>query len=155
MPYLNSVTTTQEIEFEIDLIDLAYDHIDSIDDLKELLQGISSNVVDNYNEELVDKAKDEIYDSINDADELAQFIDNIGDSITDEYRQRIIESGGEGCLTDAIASANEKELQEALAYILKQRSMPLHLFLTTNQHEVKLAFIHGSQALVDDLCAVI
>lgn len=44
MSDLNCITVTQEIE--IDLIELAYDYVDSVDDIKTLLDGISSHTID-------------------------------------------------------------------------------------------------------------
>jgi len=89
MSYLNAVTTTQE--FEIDLIELAYNHVDSVDDLKEFMEGLSSHIIEQYHNELSSKMKEQFYDDINCVEELAQFIDNIGDSITDEYKQQVID----------------------------------------------------------------
>lgn len=154
MPYLNRVTTTQEIEFEIDLIELAYDHVDSVDDLKELLEGISSHTVDSYKEELAEKAKEELYDNINDVDDLSQFIDNIGGSIADEYRQKIIDEASSQRATDlidAVCSSQQDELQDVLICILNQHPKALHQFLASKQSKVQLAMIESAQALLKDL----
>ena len=149
MPCLTSITMTQE--FEIDLIELAYNHVDSVDDLKKLLEGISSHTVEAYKEELAGKIKEEIYDSINDVGDLTRFIDNIGDTITDEYRQKFIEEENNKQptdLLDAICSANEDELQDALICLLNQHPRSLHRFMVNKQPEIKLALIESSQALM-------
>ena len=46
MPHLTRATTTQETEFEIDIIELVYNHVDSVDDLETLLEGISSQNIE-------------------------------------------------------------------------------------------------------------
>ena len=123
MPHLTRATTTQEVEFEIDIIELVYDHVDSVDDLETLLEGISSHTVEQYKDGLRDKAKDEIYDNINCADELAEFMGNIGDSIADDYRKKIIDEASSKQATDlidVICTAQQDELQDVLICILNQ-----------------------------------
>jgi hypothetical protein len=154
MPYLTRVNTTQEIELEIDLIELAYNHVDSVEDLEELLEGISSHTVEQYKDRLKEKAKEDIYDNINCAEELAEFIDNISDSITDDYRQNIIDEEANkrpADLVDAACSATADELQELLICILNQHPKALHQFLTSKHKVVKLAMIESAQALLQDL----
>lgn len=154
MPYLTRVSTTQEIEFEIDLIELAYNHVDSVDDLEELLEGISSHTVEQYKDRLKEKAKEEIFDNINCAEELAEFIDNVGDSITDDYRQNIIDeeiNKRPVDIVDAACSATDDELQELLICILNQHPKALHQFLTSKHKVVKLAMIESAQALLKEL----
>lgn len=154
MSNLTSVTTTQEIEFEIDLIDLAYDHIDSVDDLETLLEGISSHTVEQYKDALKEAVKDEIYDGINCAEELAEFIGNVADSITDDYRQNIIdeESGKRPVdLIEAAKQATQDELQDVLVCILNQQPKALHQFITGHHGLLKLAMIESAQALLNDL----
>jgi len=138
-------------KFEIDLIELAYNYVDSVDDLKKLLEGISSHTVEAYKEELAEKIKEEIYDSINNVGDFTLFIDNIGDTITDEYRQKIIDEQVNRQpidLLDAICSANEGELQDALICFLNQHPRSLHRFMVNKQPEIKLALIESSQALM-------
>ena len=154
MPYLTRVTTTQEIEFEIDLIELAYNHVDSVDDLETLLEGISSHTVEQYKDALKGKAKEEVYNNINCAEELVEFLKNIGDSVIANYRQNIIDEEKNKRpvdLVDAVCSASENELQDLLICILNQHPKVLHQFLTSNQSRVKLAMIESAQALVKEL----
>jgi len=154
MPHLTRATTTQEVEFEIDIIELVYDHVDSVDDLETLLEGISSHTIEQYKDNLKDKAKDEIYDNINSAEELAEFMGNIGDSITDDYRQNIIDEEVKNRptdLIDATCSATDDELQDLLICILNQHPKALHQFLASKHKSVKLALIESAQALLKDL----
>ncbi len=154
MPYLTRVTTQQEIEFEIDLVELAYNHVDSVDDLETLLEGITSHTVEQYKDSLKDKAKDEIYDGINCAEELTEFISNIGGSIADDYRQNIIDEELKNRptdLIDATCSANDDELQDLLICVLNQHPRALHRFLATKQDTVKLAMIESAQAMLKEL----
>lgn len=155
MPYLNNVTTTtQEIEFEINLIELAYDHVDSVDDLKGLLEGISSQTVDSYQDELAEKVKEALCEDIDNVGELIQFIDNIDETVADEYRQKIIEEASNlqaSDLIDAICSAEQDELQDVLICVLNQHPKALHQFLASKQSLVQLAMIESAQALLKDL----
>lgn len=152
MAYLNNVTTTQELE--IDLIELAYNHVDSVDELKELLEGISSHTVESYRDELTDKAKEALYEDIDDVDDLIQFIDQIDGTVADEYRQKIIEEASTqkaSDLIDAICSAEQNELQDVLICVLNQHPKALHQFLASKQSMVQLAMIESAQALLKDL----
>ena len=154
MSSLNQVITTQNVELEIDLIELAYDHIESVDNLKELLEGVSPHTVDLYKEELREKAKEELYDNINDTDNIVQFLSHIDTSIADEYRQKIIDEASNQQSTDlidAICSANQDELQDVLICILNQKPKALHQFLASKQAMVQLAMIESAQALLKDL----
>jgi hypothetical protein len=152
MSYLTSVNLTQEIE--IDLIDVTYNHVDSIEDLEELLEGISSHTVEQYKSRLNETTKDEIYNNINCSEEFAEFINNIDISIIDDYRQKIIDeeiNKRPVDLIDAVCSANDDELQELLICILNQHPKALHRFLTNKQKEVKLAMIESAQALLKEI----
>lgn len=152
MPYLTSVSTTQEIE--IDLIDLAYNHVESVADLEELLEGISSHTVEQYKSRLNETTKDEIYNNINCSEEFAEFINNIDISIIDDYRQKIIDEEANkrpADLVDAACSATEDEMQELLICILNQHPKALHHFLTSKHKVVKLAMIESAQALLKEL----
>ena len=154
MAYLNNVATTQEVELEIDLIELAYNHVDSVDELKELLGGISSHTVDSYQDELAEKAKEALYEDIDNIGELIQFIDHIDESVADEYRQKIIDEASNqraSDLIDAICSAEQDELQDVLICVLNQHPKALHQFLASKQSMVQLAMIESAQALLKDL----
>ncbi|WP_354624217.1 hypothetical protein [Psychromonas sp. MME2] len=154
MPYLTRVNTTQEVDLEIDLIELAYNHVDSIQDLETLLEGISSHTVEQYKDSLKEKSKEEIYDNITCTQKLAEFIDNIADSITDDYRQNIIDeeiNKRPVDIVDATCSATDDELQDLLICILNQHPKALHQFLTSQHKVVKLAMIESAQALLKEL----
>ncbi|WP_372880288.1 hypothetical protein [Psychromonas sp.] len=154
MSFLNSVTTTKEIEVELDLIELAYDHIDSIDDLKSLLEGISSPPLEAYLDEIRSEAKNEVFNKIDCAESLHEFIENIDESIANEYKQQLIDDGAHkqtADLIDQACSATEDELHDLLICILNQNPRSLHRFMVSKQAEVKLAMIESAQALVADL----
>ena len=152
MPYLTSINLTQEIE--INLIDVAYNHVESVSDLEELLEGISSHTVEQYKSRLNEATKDEIYDDINCADKFAEFINSIDETIIDDYRKSIIDEEVNKRpvdLIDAACSATEDEQQELLICILNQHPKALHKFLTNKQKEVKLAMIESAQALLKEI----
>jgi hypothetical protein len=154
MPHLTRATTTQEVEFEIDIIELVYDHVDSVDDLETLLEGISSHTVEQYKDSLKDKAKDDLYDNISCAEELAEFIGNIGDSIADDYQQNIIDEDANKRpidLVDAVCSATEDEQHDLLICILNQHPKVLHQFIASQHKSIKLAMIESAQALLKEL----
>ncbi|MGK0269590.1 MAG: hypothetical protein ACI88H_000222 [Cocleimonas sp.] len=56
MSYLNNVSHTQDIEaevtIELDLLDLVYKNIESVDDLKEVVGAVSDHIAKQYQEEL-------------------------------------------------------------------------------------------------------
>nr|WP_075519125.1 hypothetical protein [Moritella viscosa]SHO18162.1 Ureidoglycolate lyase [Moritella viscosa] len=56
MSYLNNVSHTQDIEaevtIELDLLDLVYKHVESVDDLKEVLGSVSDHISKGYQEQL-------------------------------------------------------------------------------------------------------
>ena len=156
MSYLTRVTTTQEIEFEIDLIELTYNHVDSVDDLETLLEGISSHTVEQYKDALKEKAKEEIYDNINCAEELTEFVDNIADSISDEYRVLVmseVKRNADIDIVDYVCTLPANELQKILICILNQHPQALHQFMVNQRSEVKLALIESAQSLGAELVA--
>ena len=154
MPHLTCATTTQEIEFEIDIIELVYEHVDSVDDLEELLQGISSHTVEQYADRLKVTAKEELYNNITCVDELTELMGNVDDSVVEDYRQSIIDERLKeqpADLIDATCSATNDELQDVLVCVLNQHPRSLHRFLVSKQLEVKLAMIESAQAILADL----
>ena len=154
MSNLHSVSTTQEIEFDIDLIELAYDHIDSVDDLKQLLEGISSSPLETYLDEVRSEAESEVVDNIDCAESLSEFIDKFDDSIINDYKQHIIDEHTNKQavdLVDMACSATTEELHDLLICILNQHPHSLHRFMVSKQAEVKLAMIESAQALLADL----
>lgn len=56
MSYLNNVSHTQDIEaevtIELDLLDLVYKHVESVDDLKEVVGSVSDHISTAYQEQL-------------------------------------------------------------------------------------------------------
>jgi len=56
MSYLNNVSHTQDIEaevtIELDLLDLVYKHVESVDDLKEVVGSVSDHISKEYQEQL-------------------------------------------------------------------------------------------------------